>query len=181
MMLVVAVLTAAGLYLAQRNATGALEQDLQRDFQADLAALHNVEQIRYAALAERCRLLVAKPRIHAALEDNALDLLYPSAKDELRDIMQDEAKPQPDQVSGLPHARFYRFLGRTGAVLPPPINVQMGLPPNSSIWSRNSRTAHTIPPLQAQSADRRNPYPPIGRTDTRNPATANEFYAQYGT
>jgi hypothetical protein len=28
-----------------------------------------------------------KPRIHAALEDNALDLLYPSAKDELRDLM----------------------------------------------------------------------------------------------
>jgi signal transduction histidine kinase len=126
MMVVVAGLTAAGLYLAQRNATGALEQDLQRDFQADLAALHNVEEIRYAALAERCRALVAKPRIHAALEDNALDLLYPSAKEELRDIMQDKAKPQPDQVSGLPHARFYRFLGRTGAVLPPPNPTEVG-------------------------------------------------------
>ena len=90
MMLVVAGLTAAGLFVAQRNATGALQQDLQRDFQSDLAALHNVEESRYAALAERCRALVAKPRIHAALEDNALDLLYPSAKDELRDIMQDK-------------------------------------------------------------------------------------------
>lgn len=126
MMLVVAGLTATGLYLAQRNATGALEQNLQRDFRADLAALHNVEEIRYAALAERCRTLVTKPRIHAALEDNALDLLYPSAKDELRDIMQNEANPQPDQVSGLPHARFYRFLGRTGAVLPPPNPVEVG-------------------------------------------------------
>ena len=120
MMLVVAGLTAAGLYFAQRNATNALQQDLQRDFQADLAALHNVEQIRYAALEERCRALVAKPRIHAALEDNALDLLYPSAKDELRDIMQGETNPQPDQIPGVPRARFYRFLDRTGAVLPPP-------------------------------------------------------------
>jgi signal transduction histidine kinase len=83
--------------------------------------------LRYAALAERCRTLVAKPRIHAALEDNALDLLYPSAKDELRDIMQDEKNPQPDQISGVPHARFYRFLDRTGALLPPPNPADVGL------------------------------------------------------
>ena len=126
-MLVVAALTATGLFVAQRNATHALEQDLQRDFQADLDALHKVEELRYAALAERCRALVAKPRIHAALEDNALDLLYPSAKDELRDIMQDEAHPQPDQIAGVPHARFYRFLDRAGAVLPPPNPAEVGI------------------------------------------------------
>ncbi len=127
MMLVVGGLTAAGLYFAQRNATGALQQDLQRDFQSDLAALHSVEEMRYAALAERCRALAAKPRIHAALEDNALDLLYPSAKDELRDIMQDENNPQPDQISGLPHARFYRFLDSTGSVLAPPNPADVGV------------------------------------------------------
>jgi len=126
MMLVVGGLTAAGLYVAQRNATGALEQDLQRDFQSALAGLHNVEEIRYAALAERCRALVAKPRLHAALEDNALDLLYPSAKDELRDIMQDEKNPQPDEISGIPQARFYRFLDPAGAVLLPPNPEDVG-------------------------------------------------------
>ena len=125
-MLVVAGLTATGLYVAQRNATGALQQDLERDFQSDLSALHSVEELRYAALAERCRVLAAKPRIHAALEDNALDLLYPSAKDELRDIMQDKTNPQPDQISGLPHARFYRFLDGTGSVLPPPNPEEVG-------------------------------------------------------
>ena len=127
MMLVVAGLTATGLYFAQRNATGALQQDLQRDFQSDLAALHGVEEIRHAALAERCRTLAAKPRIHAALEDNALDLLYPSANDELRDIMQDETNPRPDQVSGLPHASFYRFLDSAGSVLPPPNPADVGV------------------------------------------------------
>jgi signal transduction histidine kinase len=127
MMLVVAGLTATGLYLAQRNATANLQRDLQRAFQSDLTALHNVEELRYAALAERCRALVAKPRIHAALEDNALDLLYPSAKDELRDIMQDEDNPQPDQISDVPHARFYRFLDRTGALLPPPNPAEVGV------------------------------------------------------
>jgi signal transduction histidine kinase len=127
MMLVVAGLTGTGLYVAQRKANADIQRDLQRNFQADLTALHSVEELRYAALAERCRALVAKPRIHAALEDNALDLLYPSAKDELRDIMQDEKNPQPDQISGVPHARFYRFLDRTGALLPPPNPADVGL------------------------------------------------------
>lgn len=127
MMLVVAGLTGAGLYLAQRNAMANLQRDLQRDFQSDLTALHSVEELRYSALAERCRALVAKPRLHAALEDNALDLLYPSAKDELRDIMQDENNPQPDEISGVPHARFYRFLDRTGLLLPPPNPTEVGM------------------------------------------------------
>lgn len=126
MMLVVAGLTATGLYLAQRNAAANLERDLQRDFQGDLDALRKVEELRHAALAERCRVLIVKPRIHAALEDNALDLLYPSAKDELRDIMEDPANPQPDEVSGVPHASFYRFLDGTGAVLAPPNPSDVG-------------------------------------------------------
>jgi len=126
-MLVVAGLTASGLYLAQRRANADVQRDLEQNFQADLAALHRVEEVRYAALAERCRSLVAKPRIHAALEDNALDLLYPSAKDELRDIMQDESNPQPDEISRLPHARFYRFLDGTGSLLPPPNADDVGV------------------------------------------------------
>ena len=127
LMLVVAGLTATGLYVAQRKANADIQRDLQQNFQADLAALHSVEELRHAALAERCRAFVAKPRIHAALEDNALDLLYPSARDELRDIMQDQKNPQPDQISGLPHARFYRFLDGTGALLPPPDAADVGL------------------------------------------------------
>jgi signal transduction histidine kinase len=126
MMLVVSGLTASGLYLVERNAVAGVQRDLQRDFQAELAALHNVEGLRYAALAERCRLLMEKPRIHAALEDNALDLLYPSAKDELRDIMQSETNPEPEQLSGVPRARFYRFLDRTGMMLPPPNPIEVG-------------------------------------------------------
>lgn len=126
-MLVVAGLTATGLYFAQRNATSTLQADLLRDFQADIVALHKVEELRHSALAERCRTLVAKPRIHAALEDNALDLLYPSARDELRDIMQNPANPQPDQISGVPHASFYRFLDHAGRVLPPPNPAEVGI------------------------------------------------------
>ncbi|MEY2557548.1 MAG: two-component system, OmpR family, sensor kinase [Verrucomicrobiota bacterium] len=126
MMVVVSGLTATGLYLAEHNAAANAEQEFQHDFQAELAALHNVEELRYAALAERCRLLVEKPRIHAALEDNALDLLYPSAKDELRDVMEVEAKLPPAEQARALHARFYRFLDRMGALLPPPTPTDVG-------------------------------------------------------
>jgi signal transduction histidine kinase len=127
MMLVVSGLTAAGLYLAERNAAIDAERDLERDFQAELTKLHSIEELRYAALAERCRALAAKPRIHAALEDNALDLLYPTAKDELRDIMQNESSARPEETSRPPQASFYRFLDRSGAVLPPPNPGEVGM------------------------------------------------------
>ena len=119
MALVVLAITAAGLYFAQRKVEAETEHDLQHDFQAALASLHLVQEIRRAALAERCRALVGKPRIHAALEDNALDLLYPSARDELRDVMgRDDSAPE-FQARVL-RAKFYRFLNSRGAVITPP-------------------------------------------------------------
>jgi signal transduction histidine kinase len=117
MMIIVATLTVLGLYFAQRKIMADAGRDLQQNFQAELSSLHDVEQLRQAALAEHCRLLAAKPRIHAALEDNALDLLYPSAKDELRDLMEGE---EPLQTGPSLHAKFYRFLDGAGAVLSPP-------------------------------------------------------------
>jgi signal transduction histidine kinase len=125
MMLVVSALTILGLYLAQRNVAVNAERDLRQEFQAELSSLHKLQELRHAALEERCRTLVAKPRIHAALEDNALDLLYPSAKDELRDLMQAE-ELSPQAVHSL-HAKFYRFLDATGAVLPPPNPSDVGV------------------------------------------------------
>lgn len=118
LMLIVAGLVAIGLIVGQRNITANVERDLQRDFQAQLTALHKLQELRDSALAERCRILSDKPRIHAALEDNALDLLYASAKDELRDLMQPNATDVDQPVSSL-HATFYRFLDSSGAVLPP--------------------------------------------------------------
>ena len=118
LMLVVSGLTAAGLYLAERNSAADTQRDLERDFQTELAALHSVEELRHAALAERCRILAQNPRIHAALEDNALDLLYPSAKDELRDVMAADPGSTPAIQPGGFRATFYRFLDGNGAVLP---------------------------------------------------------------
>lgn len=125
MMIVVSTITAVGLYIAQRNLAVEVARELQSQFQGQLAALHNAQEVRQAALAERCRALVRKPRIHAALEDNALDLLYPSAKDELRDVMEG-AGQTADYAAHPLHAEFYRFLDAKGNLIPPPNAEDVG-------------------------------------------------------
>jgi len=119
MMLVVSVVTALALYYANRNLELSVERSLQQQFRAELTALHNIQQLRLAALVERCRTLVRRPRIQAALEDGALDLLYPSARDELRDVVQAEAAAAAPDAESVLTAEFYRFLDRNGALIPP--------------------------------------------------------------
>ena len=126
MMLVVSAATALSLFFAQRNVADAARRDLQQAFQDALASLHAVQDVRHAVLAERCRTLARKSRIHAALEDNALDLLYPSSEDELSDAMdRDDAPPREPSPYAL-HARFYRFLDGRGAVISPPDPAREG-------------------------------------------------------
>src|SRR5262249_6488582 len=110
---------------AQRKVTADAERNLQEDFRTELSSLHKLEELRHAALADRCKVLAAKSRIHAAIEDNAIDLLYPSAKDELRDLMEGE-EPPPEQAAQSLHATFYRFLDDTGGVLKPPNPNEVG-------------------------------------------------------
>lgn len=92
-MLVVAFLTVVTLWIAERNVARNAAGARRRAFE-QMAALQQVRTIRRAALTERCRSLVHRPRIHAALEDDALDLLYPSANEEMRDVMSPEDPPQ---------------------------------------------------------------------------------------
>jgi len=129
MMLVVSAVTAAAIYFAERSAGATVAQELERRFQTELDALHHLQEIRQAILVERCRALVRKPRIHAALEDNALDLLYPNAEDELRDVMagvEDQLQEPPRYAL---QAQFYRFLDRRGSVIIPPNMKRAGALP----------------------------------------------------
>src|SRR5215471_17538140 len=124
-MVIVATLTALGFYLAQRKVTADAERNLEQTFQTELSSMHKLEELRHAALADRCNTLAAKPRIHAAIEDDAIDLLYPSAKEELRDLMEGD-EPPPEQAARSLHARFYRFLDSTGEVIRPPNASDVG-------------------------------------------------------
>jgi len=121
MMLVVSIVTGLALYFAQRNLAANVQRDLEREFQFELDALHKVREIRHVALLDRCRTIVRRPRITAALEEEtALDLLYENASDELRDIRRREDDPPADPATDALRAQFYRFLDRKGAVIRPP-------------------------------------------------------------
>ena len=161
MMIIVATLTALGLYLAQRKVTADAERNLQDNFQAELSSLHKIEELRHAALADRCNALAAKPRIHAAIEDNALDLLYPSAKDELRDLMEGE-EPPPGQAAQWLHARFYRFLDRTGAVIRPPNPYDVG---ELDTATEAQLTLNKLPDRQQIGYIQQNTHPDNGTLD----------------
>ncbi len=111
---------AVGLTVARRGIAADEERSFEREFQGGLATLHHVQELRHAALLERCRALARRPRIHAALEDGALDLLYLSARDELRDAVAPSGEPLPEGPAYSLRARFYRFLDENGDVLAPP-------------------------------------------------------------
>src|SRR6266480_4474033 len=161
MMIIVATLTALGLYLAQRKVTADAERNLQDNFQAELSSLHKIEQVRVAALVDRCNALAAKPRIHAAIADNALDLLYPSAKDELRDLMEGE-EPPPGQAAQWLHARFYRFLDKTGAVIRPPNPYDVG---ELDTATEAQLTLNKLPDRQQIGYIQQNTHPDNGTLD----------------
>lgn len=119
MAVVVIVLTAVGLYLTERSVSEETQHDLQRSFESELELIRTVREIRHTTLAERCRILVRKPRIHAALEDGALDLLYPSAKDELGDALGSDDGGLGSSGNRTVRPRFYRFLDMSGKVIAP--------------------------------------------------------------
>lgn len=116
MMLVVSAVATVALVYAQHSAASSVKREFQREFQAMLGASHAVQEARNAALAERCRALARRPRIHAALEDGAPDLLYPSARDEMLDVMEASREPGAYALN----ARYYRFLDSRGRVITPP-------------------------------------------------------------
>jgi signal transduction histidine kinase len=127
MMLVASSVAAAILLFAQLNTAKSVRRDFQREFQNELDSLHAVQAVRHAVLAERCRTLARKPRIHAALEDGAPDLLYPSARDELLDVMDTDEGAGREPGAYTLRAHYYRFLDAKGAVIAPPDAREVGV------------------------------------------------------
>jgi signal transduction histidine kinase len=123
MMLVVTAVALLGFFAAQRSIADGVRREFELEFQGDLSALHAAEDVRSAAVAERCRALARRPRIHAALEDGAPDLLYPSARDEMIGVM-DEGEGEAGAYAL--HALFYRFLDSAGRVIAPPDGAGVG-------------------------------------------------------
>ena len=110
-MLIVFAVTALVLVVARRTAEAGVQEQLQREFQGEFAALFAVQETRRAAVTERCRTLARAVRIRAALEENDVKDLYANGAVELRDLLAGGAGPR---------AEFFRFLDAQGAVLSPP-------------------------------------------------------------
>jgi len=142
-MVVVSGVMGLALFFAQRNAMAEARRELTHAFQSELAALHSAQEVRHGMLAERCRVLARKPRLHAALEDNALDLLYLSARDELMDVMDRSGEVAPYAL----RARFYRFLDGKGQVISPPDQQEVGPLPASA----EARLALSAAPARVQT------------------------------
>ncbi|MSU49623.1 MAG: HAMP domain-containing histidine kinase [Opitutus sp.] len=135
-MFVVSAVTLLALYFGQRSLVANVEEDLEREFQTELAALRTAQAVRLAGLVERCRVLVRRPRIRAAFEDDALDLLYLTAEDELRDVLANSSdSPSATERRGL-HASVYWFLDRHGAAIPPPGRSPRRPAPRGSDFAR---------------------------------------------
>jgi signal transduction histidine kinase len=122
--LVVVVTAAAILALARHNIAVAEEHRRETEFQVSVALLRSSQQSRQALLVERGRTLATKSRIQAALEDGAEDLLYLSARDELRDLLDDTAEPGD---AGGGKARFHRFLDAGGRPITPEPGLAAGV------------------------------------------------------
>lgn len=115
--MVVFVTVGAVLWVARHNIAVEEEHRRETEFQVSLALLRHARQYRHEALVERCRILATKSRIQASLEDGAEDLLYPSARDELRDLLGTPSENDTPAGLGRRTARFYRFLDATGRLV----------------------------------------------------------------
>jgi signal transduction histidine kinase len=136
LMLLFSALTALGIYVAQTRLAGNAQAEMQRDFDLELDLLHRNQDLRNATLVGHSRSVAHHGRIHAALEDDARDLLYPSAREELRGLTEDDANKELE-------ARFYRFLDNQGAVIPAPPEDRGDLLPDEEAKLRLSRVPQT--------------------------------------
>src|SRR5439155_22328953 len=116
MMLVVAAVTGATLYLAEKSLRANHDAALDAQFQNQVRSFLAVQKAQSSEIADKCRALSHSVRLSAALEEGDFDDLYRNALTELQSIL---AEPNPHQLeSPSVRASFFRFLDAKGAVVP---------------------------------------------------------------
>ena len=125
MTLVVALVTVSAILLVQRSMESDMRENLDRRFESEFDALLAVQDATGSAVADRCRAVVRSPRIHAAIEDDGIDLLYSIAADELRTLLPRHPGVTGGAVPALDGQSMFqvlcfRFLDADGALIPPP-------------------------------------------------------------
>lgn len=122
---VVSTVTVAVLWFAQRRMEQTAEQGLVREFQRTFEALRDVQEMRRAALVERCRGLVERLRVSS--ERDLRRRLYAHGVEVLGDVIErnegsDVVREQEQQF----HVEFVRFLDPDGRLIEPPAGAPVG-------------------------------------------------------
>ena len=116
MMLVVAAVTGATLYLAEKSLRANHDAALDAQFQNQVRSFLAVQRAQSSEIADKCRALSHSVRLRAALEEGDFDDLYRNALTELQGIF---AEPNSNQLeSPSVRASFFRFFYANGTVVP---------------------------------------------------------------
>jgi len=121
MMLVVAGVTIATLYVTQKNVQQTYRKLLDEQFQVQTDFFFEIREKRLGTVKERCQLQADSIRLRAAMEDGDKTVIYSSTADYLQDILGGsvgEEVEAPGNSSRL-RATFFRFLDADGHILPP--------------------------------------------------------------
>jgi class 3 adenylate cyclase len=119
MMLVVVGGTGATVLVTQRSVDASYRTLSRQQFETEVTLLAALEDARLATVKSTCLDLARSKRLRAALEaaldESALDVLYLTAWNELRNVL----RPGPEDATG-PLATFFRITTADGKVLSPP-------------------------------------------------------------
>jgi signal transduction histidine kinase len=113
-MLVVLAVTAATVYLAEKNQRSNHQQLLDAQFQNRVQSFLKIQAAQSEAIAEKCFALAHSVRLRAALEERDADDLYQNALTELEEML-DRTGTSTDVT----RASFFRFFDGEGIVLSP--------------------------------------------------------------
>ena len=119
MMLVVAVVTSATVYIAGNNFRSNQQRVLDRQFQDQVRAFEALQEARSNAITEKCRALSQSVRLRAALEEHDTEDLYQNALTELQSILGRSANNAITDRKNEIRADFFRFFDSNGALLDP--------------------------------------------------------------
>ena len=117
MMIVVAAITGATLYLAENNLQAKHQEALNAQFQDQVRFHLALQDAQLGATTEKCRAVARSVRMRAALEVNDVDDLYRNALTELQGIFTPTETPQ--DTAHFLRASFFRFFDSNGRVLSP--------------------------------------------------------------
>lgn len=139
MMLVVFAVTAATVYLAEKNRRSNQQQLLDAQFQNRVQSFLKIQAAQSEAITEKCLALSHSVRLRAALEERDADDLYQNALTELEEML-DRTGASPDGA----HASFFRFFDADGRILSPE-NQPAGLTDQPALQEALSRMAKGLP------------------------------------